>query len=137
MRELNNCLNLTRRIQEIHSDLYELRVAAQSPKSQVLTGMPHGGGGDNAIERYLIKCEKLEAKKRKLEQQRSEQWNIVLKKAKEANIPEQYLFLLELRFIEGSAWKRCAIVMNKKYGKWNINKVFRVYGKIKYNLQKV
>ena len=137
MKELNDCLILTRKIEEVHTKLYELRVAALSPKSQVITGMPHGSGGDNAIERYLVKCEKLEKRKEKLEQARSELWNTVLEKAKKANVSEQNMFLLELRFIEGSSWKHCAVVMNKKYGKWNINKVFRVYGKTKYILQKV
>lgn len=129
MRELNRCLHFVRRIEEIDERICEIRAAILSPKNQRITGMPRGGNTDNAIERYIIQVEKLEGEKENLSQQLTGQWlDLGYTVFKELTAEEKHL--LTLRFLKGLPWKKCAKQMNEKYGNWNINKVFRVYGKI-------
>lgn len=129
MRELQQCLSIKRDIDDINEKITELQAAIRSPKNQIMTGMPHGGGNnDNAIERYIIRLEHLQQKKNALLEYQSKQWNIAMEKA--GDLTAQEAHLLSLRCIEGKPWKHCAAIMNKKYGKWSINKCFRVYGRI-------
>ena len=127
MKELESCLRLRRKINDIDEKIKTLRAAILSPKNQVITGMPRGGNNDNAIERYLVKCEKLQRRKDILLSHQKSIWLDIEDKAKAANIPEQDIYLLYLRFVKGKKWNKCAVKMNKKYGNWNINKVFRIY----------
>lgn len=128
MKELDSCLNLRRKINDIDEKIKTLQAAILSPKNQVITGMPRGGNNsDNAIERYLVKLEKLQRLKDNLLSHQKSIWVDIEDKAKAANIPEQDIYLLYLRFVKGKKWNKCAVKMNKKYGNWNINKVFRIY----------
>jgi DNA-directed RNA polymerase specialized sigma subunit len=128
VRELQECLETKRRINEIDEKINTLKAAIYSPKNQIITGMPRGGNNENVIERYLIKLEDLKRKKSSLEKHQSEQWEIILQKL--SNINEQERHLLYMRFMEGLSWNRCVMIMQKKYINWNLNKAFRVYGKI-------
>lgn len=139
MKELTECLNTRRKINEINDKLYELRASVLSPKSQVITGMPRsGGGGDNnAIERYMIRAEKLTEKVERLEAYQAEQWEIVLSRAKEARISVRNIELLYYRYVKGLSWKVCTAKMKKKYKWWNINTSFRKHRETLYALDKI
>ena len=128
MRELEKCLEIKREIEDIDEEIIELKSQIASPKNQVLTGMPRGGNNENAMERYLLKVEKLEQRKTNLLKYQAKKWQIALEKL--PNISEQEKFMLHIRFIKGKTWKKCARDLNVKYGNWNINKVFRIYRKI-------
>lgn len=128
MKELQECLEAKRYIDKIDERITELKTVIYSPKNQVITGMPRGGNNENAIEKYLIKLEKLKSRKADLLKYQSEQWGIVKEKA--GNISEQEQYLLYIRCVEGYSWQKCVSIMQKKYKNWNINKAFRVYGKI-------
>ena len=139
MKELTECLNIKRKIDEIDEKLYELRAAILSPKNQVITGMPRSGGGvdNNAIEKYIIKAERLEAKREKLKAYQIELWQGIMHKCNKAHIPKKDRSLLYFRFIKGMSWKACTNEMQKRYKKWNINTTFRRYRKTLYALETV
>lgn len=128
MRELQECLNTKRHIDKIDEKITELKVAVYSPKNQIITGMPRSGNNENAIEKYLIKLERLKKKKAELLKQQSELWESI--KEKTGDISEQEQYLLYIRCVEGYPWQKCCKIMQSKYGKWNVNKCFRIYGKI-------
>lgn len=110
--------------------LYELKTVIVSPKNQVITGMPHGSGNaENAIEKYIIKAERLEQKRQHMNDYQEQQWKKAQKKMKYATEEEKRL--LYLRCVCGLPWKKCVMMMNEVegYRNWNINKAFRVYGK--------
>lgn len=128
MNELKECLELKRQINRIDEKINELKSAICSPKNQVITGMPRGGNNDNAIDKYLIKLERLKKRRANLQKQQSELWETIKRKAGEITEQEQYL--LYIRCVEGFPWNKCCMLMQKKYKKWNLNKCFRIYGKI-------
>ncbi len=130
MKELTECLNTKRKIDEIDEKLYALRVAILSPKAQIITGMPRSQGGDNnAVECYMIKAEKLNAEKETLKAYQMELWSGVMLKCNDVNVPKKDRKLLYLRFIKGLSWKASTAEMQKEYKKWNINTTFRRYRK--------
>lgn len=128
MIELESCLELRRKINDIDDKISILRAAILSPKNQVITGMPRSGNTENLIDRYLIRSEMLQIEKEQALNQLSETWNVV--QSKTGALTTQEKELLFFRFVEGNAWKKCAYLMNKKYGGWNINKVFSTYRRI-------
>ena len=128
MREFEKCLEMKRDIDDIDEEIIDLKARVSAPKNQVITGMPGCASTDNAIERYLTKLEKLEAKKKYIREQQKKKWeNAVLKLG---DIGEERKMLLYYRFLCGLSWKKCAAKMDHDYGGWNINRVFRAYRKI-------
>lgn len=135
MKELNECLNTKRQIDEINEKICKLKAIILSPKNQVITGMPRGGNSENAVEKYMIKVEELEDKKRRLAKYQMEQWHYIQTRAENAHISYENIRLLFLRFCMGYSWKRCTRQMQEEYGNWNINKVFAIYRKIRKTLE--
>lgn len=131
MEELVKCLEIKKEINKLDGRIEELRSRILSPKNQIITGMPRGGGGDNAIESYLLKLEEREQEKERLLNNQQEQWDIALSKFRYISI--ESIELMYFRFIEGMPWKKCVIEVNKKYKGMTINKAFRIYGKINEN----
>lgn len=131
MKELDECLNIKRKIDEIENKINTLRMAVLSPRNQVITGMPKSvNNTESAMDRFLVKIEKLEQQKESLLNQQKEHWNVVISRAREARISGQEVKLLYIRFVKGYAWKKCSLALQQEYGNWNINKVFRTYRKI-------
>ena len=138
MKELTECLNTKRKIDEINDKLYELRAAILSPKAQIITGMPRSGsGGDNAIEKYEVKAEALQEKLKRLYDYQEEQWEKVITIATVAGVSAIDMELLYFRFIKGLSWKVCTFEMKKKYKWWNINTTFRKYREALRRMEKV
>ncbi len=138
MEELNECLRAKREIDKINDRLEELRLISFAPKIQRLTGMPAGGGNvESATERYIIKAEQWEEKKKRLEEYQEEQWQTFLQKAKKAGVAKSATTLLYMRFVVGMPWKKCTECMRKKYDKWNINKTFSTYRKVQRKLNNI
>ena len=127
MNLLKECLKTKRQLDKIDEQITELRSAIYSPKSQIITGMPRSGSNENAIERYIIRLEKLQKRKKELLIKQKKQWKLAMKKIGEISLEEKHL--LSLRCVEGKPWKECASTMNDIYGKWGISRCFRVYGK--------
>lgn len=132
MRNLDDCLEKTRKIKEIEEQIEELKSRVMSPKNQVITGMPRGGGGGNQSESYIVKLERLEVRKKKTEEERNELWHKITAALCEKSVKATYIQLLQYRFYYGMQWKKCCKLMCEKYpeGHWNMNKVFRVYRQI-------
>lgn len=129
MKELQECLNAKRKIDTIDEKIYELRARVFSPKNQIISDMPRSKGGvDNAIEKYIIKLERLQQQKDDMLKYQAQQWQIVQEKT--PNIKEQEKQLLYIRFVKGFAWNKCVVELNRQYGNWNVNKAFRIYRKI-------
>lgn len=124
MQQLNQCMELRKRINKINEKIIELNSMITSPKNQVISDMPRGGGKKNSIEEYLIKYEKLENLKTKLQNELEEQWQSIDMNG----LSEAQYKLLYLRFFCGLEWKKCSRIMCETVGKkFNENRCFREY----------
>lgn len=139
MRELDECLELKREINKKHNKIVEIEAIITSPKNQIITGMPRSGSNDNAMDRYLIKKEKLQEQKENLQKQLDEKWDYVLSIFAKSDITVETAELLQLRFYKGLPWKICVLRLQKKHPKngWNKNKAFRLYGKAEIIFRKI
>lgn len=131
-KRLDTCLSTTRKIKDIEEDILEMRARAMSPKNQVITGMPRGGTAENQSDSYMVKLERLSAKKRKLEFERDSQWDRIVEALLNKNVKMEHIELLRYRFYSGMQWRKCCALMCRDYEKsgWNMNKVFRIYRQI-------
>lgn len=137
MRELQSCLTLKRKIEDVNGKINALRAVIYSPKNQFITGMPKASGGmDNAIDKYLVKLERLEKRKKDLKGKQINLWKYVRQEATKAELSEQEIKLLYHRFVKGLPWKKVCRALNDAYGNWNINKVFRTYRNVLIRLPK-
>lgn len=139
MRELDEILRLRRDIVSIDVRLFELKQMTQ-PRAQVISDMPRGGGErKNTIEEYIVKSEELQGKRIKLQKRIEKKWRGVVRMCKEAEITEAQQAMLELRFYYGLPWKQCMVRMQTLYpdGTWNEQKLFRMYRKILYKIDRV
>lgn len=129
MRELDECLRLSRQIKEKEEQIIELRSRIMSPKNQTISDMPKGGGGYNEIESFVIKLELLENNADYLKVQRALIWNNIRLILHIRHIKSDIERLLYLRFYNGNSWNKCVETMSKEYPncKWNANKCFRAY----------
>ena len=127
---LEQCLDKTRIIKELDEQIAELRARATSPKNQIITGMPRGGGGGNQSERYMERLERIEARRRKVALDRGILWNKVLDLLAFENT--EYHTMLWCRFFRGMRWNAVCDFLKENYpnSKWNMNKVFRIYRQI-------
>lgn len=142
MYELEKCLDLQKRIQEINEKIEELNVKIRFPKAQIMSDMPRSTSPTNPVESYIITKEKLCTKKLSLEALLEISWGGVKDKLSIANldgegVTVEEISLLTNRFYLGYSWKKCTQIMAKNDSKWNDNKTFRVYRKIMKKLQKV
>jgi hypothetical protein len=129
VKELTECLDTKRKINKKREKIQELRMRILSPKNQIITGMPFGGGStENAVDKYLVTLERLEKQEKALKNYQKKQWKKACEKI--GDISEQNKELLYLRFMKGYQWKKCVIILNDKYGRWSVNKAFYIYGKI-------
>lgn len=131
MKELDRCLSIRKKIKDIDDKIDTLRAAILSPKNQVITGMPRSGNTENAIERYMLKVEKLEARKQKLLSSQTKLWRRALWKMESAQLTIPEKEMLYFRFVEGLSWKKVTYKLNSKYYGWNESKVFRIYRGLK------
>lgn len=132
MHELDTCLEIVRDIRAKDESILTIRYRTMSPKNQVLTGMPIGGGGgkSTAMDNYLIRVEKLNKAKERLQKQLDCEWNNVVGIFADHGITDaEMIALMQYRFYFGYPWKKCSAKMQEEYpkGRWNINKCFRTY----------
>ena len=135
MNMFDECLNLSRKIDNVYEKMYTLKVKATSPKNQIITDMPKGSGQGDMIERYLIELERLENKLKKLTQKRNTIWKQINEMFSDN---KETVEMLKWRFFCAYSWKECEEIMKCKYpnSNWNINKCFRVYRNAVYKLHK-
>lgn len=130
MQPLDECLLLTRKIAKKREQIEELKAMAISPRNQIISDMPKGGGTINASENYLIKLESLEETYNQLCKERTSKWNEILLvfESYDSKVDETVM-LLWLRFYNGYSWNKCIAEMEKRYPNkyWNANKCFRTY----------
>ena len=138
MRELDECLRLKRRIEELDEKILEIRERALSPKNQIISDMPKGGGGGNPIEEYLIKSEKLEKERSRCKRALEEQWRSITETFKTLGISNTYELLMKYRFYYGLTWRNCTKLIQKDDPDtvWDENRVFRVYSHVSMKLRK-
>ena len=130
MRELDECLRITRKIAETKEKIEELEALSMSPRNQIISDMPRGGGGTmNAAESYIIRKEKLERQLTLLKEERAEVWKIVTDMQHELNQSKKVESMLWFRFCNGYSWKKCVSKLEEKYPaeEWSANKCFRIY----------
>ena len=132
MQKLDECLAKTRRIKELEEEIEEIRERAMSPRNQIITGMPRSSGGQNQSESYIVMIERREAAIDRLTKNRDQLWDETVDFLRGKNVNHVYIMLLRYRFYCGLPWQKCCDLMCEEdpTGKWNINKVFRVYRSI-------
>lgn len=132
MKTLDDCLEETRKLKEINEQIAELKARTMSPKNQIITGMPRSGGGGNQNESYIVKLERLEARRDKIRARRAALWASIATACNDKKIKPEYISLLRHRFFKGLQWNKCCKLMCEEYpdSSWNMNKVFRVYRQI-------
>ena len=134
MREkLNNLLDLQRQSILIKEKLMTIDSKLQSPKIQVITGLPSGkGGGADIISDLIEKKQKLESKLNGLRKQQCEEFSAISAELKEKRFKDSIIELVKQRFLLSKPWNECACILAKKYPteKWNVNKCFNLYRKI-------
>ena len=139
MQELKECLTIRRKIEKIDDKILTLKEKSLSPKNQIITGMPRGGGfnGGN-LDDYLIKVEQMKAEKNTLQKSLDKLWEQRQQELSQADIDTTNILMLKRRFYFGYSWRKCAARMAMDYPskKWNENKCFRVYRNVLYKLNK-
>ena len=139
MIEFDECLRLRRDIIRIEERIFEMSCRAMSPKNQIITDMPKGGGeAINSIEQYIIKTERLENQKRFALDLLVSKWREIERMCNNCNIKKDVIIMLQYRFFFGLTWEKCANQMNKDFPnrKWNENKCFREYRHVLYEFRK-
>ena len=93
--------------------------------------MPKGGGAyRNTNDEYLIKAERIEAQRERLQLQLNEGWSVVIAIFDKCGVTDnETIALMRLRFYKGLVWNKCLKEMQRDFpnNKWNANKCFRVY----------
>lgn len=140
MRELDECLRITREIEKVREKLLIIKAAIQAPKNQIISDLPRGGSNPvNAIEMYLEKAEQFESDLRALKNERAENWETFKQiAAAESDVTKEDIHLMQLRFVRGYSWNKCTAVMRSRHDKkWNANKTFRRYRKVLSSCTKI
>ena len=127
MFELDECLSVSKKLKKIDEDITELKCRNSAPKNQIITDMPKGGGSlINNLDSYLIKLEKLEKRRKRVQFQLDMAWNVAEQALKDIGVTDpQAIQLMKYRFYNGLAWKKCSMKMQ-----WTLNKCFYVYRSI-------
>lgn len=128
MRELDVCLDIRNKINDVDEEIEMLKAVATSPSGQVLSDMPRSGRIGNAIEDYIIRLEKLEQKRMRLEYKLKKAWSNAFIILHNSNAPNKSIKLLYFRYTKGLSWKECVEKMRELYPNelWNENKIFRL-----------
>ena len=111
MQKLDECLEKTKKLKELEEQITELKDRAMSPKNQVITGMPRGGAGGNQSDSYIVKLERLEARKSKLTRERDELWEEITHSLENKGVKSEHVILLQYRFFKGLQWRKCCTKM--------------------------
>lgn len=128
---LDECREIRNEIKEIEEDIEEITLRVSAPKSQSFDDMPKATSKlGNSIETYIEKKERLEEEREELIQQLESKWKNIVIALNLNNITIEEKLLLYYRFHEGYSWRHCG---NKL--KWNDNKVFRIYSKIRKSIE--
>lgn len=138
MKEFDTVLRLRRDIEELEERIRDLLIMTQ-PRAQTISDMPRGGGEQkNTIEEYVVKSEELNGKLNKLKKRIDRKWLEAIDVMKRCEITDAQRMMLELRFYQGMPWKKVTQAMQECYPEttWNENKVFRLYRKILYKIDK-
>ena len=115
-------------LEQIKEQILSIKALILSPKNQVITGMPRGGGGNSdKIGEVLCKIEHLENKY-------LDKYNQLLRereKIEEAisTLESKERLLIRYRYIDGNAWEDIADKLN-----YSIDNIYKLHGKI---LQKI
>lgn len=137
MRELDECLQLCKKIKKQEDRITEVRERACAAKIQIITDMPRGGGVQaSKQEAYLLSIEKIEERKKKLSLRLAKKWEIAKSLLIEQGFDKEVINLLHLRFCKGYKWRKCAEIMSRKNKRWNVNKCFRVYRAVLHKIDK-
>ena len=140
MRELDWCFELAKKIRDKNETLAELKLRVASPKNQIYSDMPKGGGAyRNPNDEYLIKAERIKSQIERLQFQLNEWWGVVSEIFDKCGVTDnETITLMRLRFYNGLVWNKCVKIMQQDFpdGKWNANKCFRVYRKVLYKTHK-
>ena len=128
MQLLNHCLELKGKIDLINDRIADIESKLSSPKNQIISDMPRGGGGGESItDKLLDRKWALTEKKVMYEAELNSKWIKIHKALNGIGATEEQIVLFQLRFREGLLWKDCQKYMQKHYGDtWNENKVYRV-----------
>lgn len=131
MCELSICLELIKKIKEKNELILEIKYRTLSPKNQIISDMPRGGGmKTNVMDDYLVKVERLQQTKETFQNLLEHEWNNAVKTLEKIGVKDrETVELMKLRFYYGLPWEKCADKMQERYpdGRWNTNKCFRVY----------
>lgn len=130
--KLNNLLALHYQIKQLLEQVESLECKMCSPKIQIITGMPGGGGGEDRLTNYIVKKQKLEAAIKELKEKQLESFLIISLELKSLGFKKSVIQLIRLRFVEGLEWKECAKELQQTFSdeNWNINKCFNTYKKL-------
>lgn len=125
---LDKCNDLNDRIKKVDENILIIRNVICSPRNQVINGMPRGGGGQS-IEDYIIKIEKLEKRKKRLNEEKLRYWNQVVSIMFKNQISKDDMMIFKYRYFLGFKWEQVAENMQKYFtnGNWNENKCYRVH----------
>ena len=140
MKELNLCLELAKAIKEKNKSLVELKLKVASIKSPSFSDMPKGGGAYlNPHDEYLIKSERIQKQKERLQKRLNDRWSVVIAIFNKCDITDdETITLMRLRFYKGFSWNNCLTIMKQVFpdSKWNANKCFRVYRSVLCKIHK-
>lgn len=133
---LSECYELTKQIKELEEKILEIETVLYSPRNQIISDMPKGGGGtESTVDKLLYKLDQLKEKRKEIKQAHAEKWKEISKMLCCCTYDEKMLF--KLRFYYGLEWKACSIVMsNETHRKWDENRIFRVYRSVCENYTK-
>lgn len=132
MQELNlsNLLSLNKKIAETDDKILEIRERVTSPKNQIISDMPRGGGTmENALDNALSKIEHYETRKAYLNDLLVSDWLICEDILISCNISPEQIELFRYRYFYALPWKKCIAAMAKHYSNesWSESKGYRLH----------
>lgn len=130
--KLNNLLASHYQIKQLLEQVETLECRLCSPKIQIITGMPGGGGGEDRLTNYIMKKQKLETTIKELKEKQLESFLIISLELKSLGFKKSVIQLIKLRFVKGIEWKECAKELQQAFPaeNWNTNKCFNTYKKL-------
>lgn len=132
MQELDKCLLLRQRLNELEEKISYLKLKNTFAPISVISDMPRFSGVSSSIEDYIVKIEELKEKRESIQLQLAQQRKTIEMIMNILHISEEAQNMILLRFYYGFQWKKCSQKQQEKFpdSGWNINKCFRVYHNI-------
>ena len=130
---LDECLALRRYIKQTDEKIAEIEAVLYSPKNQIISDMPKGGGSSNdKVDKLLEKIAKLQRNRERAVRELTNKWLLVIEQLKKCEATESEMQMLKLRFFNALSWKQCARTLDQSIPseKWDENRCFRCYRKI-------